>query len=298
MALISGYDFESLTLDSPPVDAAPWNHVVGTANNVTAAAAIHGTKGWSLDDLTSFSQLRHEETISTGTRVYCHDFVLRAAASAVTLGALNDSATNRADWRINANRTITLRNAGAAIVNDAVVLDLDTHYHAEWRIPSSGDQELRIFAGDSGTLVTSLSGEITNITRTDHRFGSNGAASGTQLYLDDLAVHDTWVRSIASDPPTLDAPDLDDAVIVTATATAGGGGALSYSISQLTGTTIAPVNISLGVWAIPRDTTAATTYRITVTETGGGTDTEDIIVAKVGDSGGYEIVVKVGGTWT
>ena len=69
------------------------------------------------------------------------------------------------------------------------------------------------------------------------------------------------------------------AAIVTATGTATSGGTVSYSISQTSGTTTAPLLISAGKWAIPRHGTDTLVYSIVTTESPSGlTDTKSVSV--------------------
>lgn len=81
--------------------------------------------------------------------------------------------------------------------------------------------------------------------------------------------------------------------------TATQGGALTYTITQTSGTTQAPVSIAPGIWRVDQDTAGPLNYQITVAETGAGSTVNTVVVPAITpvSSGQFRRQVRIGGTW-
>jgi hypothetical protein len=77
------------------------------------------------------------------------------------------------------------------------------------------------------------------------------------------------------------------------------GGALSYSITQTGGTTHAATTPVAGVYLVDQDSSAATTYDVTVSEVGGGSTitTHTVPAASTTTSGQFRRRKRVAGAW-
>lgn len=77
------------------------------------------------------------------------------------------------------------------------------------------------------------------------------------------------------------------------------GGALTYTITQLSGVAQTPVNLSPGIWIVDSDTTAPLSYSVTVSEAGGSSSTViyNVPVANTAVGGQYQLVQRVLGQW-
>lgn len=87
--------------------------------------------------------------------------------------------------------------------------------------------------------------------------------------------------------------------VLRATSTPLVGGALTYSITQLSGVAQTPVLLSPGVWIVDADATAPLAYSVTVSEAGGSSSTITINVptASTAVGGQFQVVQRVAGVW-
>lgn len=87
--------------------------------------------------------------------------------------------------------------------------------------------------------------------------------------------------------------------VLRATSTPLVGGALTYSITQLSGVAQTPVLLSPGVWIVDADATAPLVYSVTVSESGGNSSTVTINVptASTAVGGQFQVVQRVAGVW-
>jgi hypothetical protein len=99
--------------------------------------------------------------------------------------------------------------------------------------------------------------------------------------------------------PAITTPGTGEHYVLRAVSTALAGGALTYSITQLSGAAQTPVNLSPGVWIVDADTVAPLIYRVTVAETGGSSSSVDLNVpmASTSTSGGAQTLTRVSGVW-
>ena len=211
MAILATQDFDALSdlqvINTAALGNAAWDvFTTSTIPEARAAAALHGARGALIpaaDGPVIFNW--NAAASSSDTRVTSCYFRLLVAPSALTyIMLLRDGSTVRADWRINADRTVTLRNANVATGGASPeVLAMDTWYRAEWMTSTSG-QELRIYAGESATPYITRSGALTNKTHTRTSCGIVATPNGHSLHLDTLRVGDDWVGPYEASPPEYD----------------------------------------------------------------------------------------------
>jgi hypothetical protein len=83
-------------------------------------------------------------------------------------------------------------------------------------------------------------------------------------------------------PPAINIGDTGKTYLIETVATPGVGGALTFSIAQTAGTAITPVlkasTATSRIWMVAQASGASTTYRVTVSEAGGSTVTQDYVV--------------------
>ena len=194
---------ESQTINTAALGGAPWSVYVGATNPVAqAGAANHGARGAYIAPATGAVRLEWNEAQSSDTRVLSWYFRLLVDGAANTyLGSMSDGATTRADWRINADRTVTLRNAGTATGgNSPEALAMNTWYRAEWMTSTSG-QELRIYAGESTTPYITRTGALTSNLHTQLTCGVPASPNGHSLHIDTVRVGTDWLGPYNDTPP-------------------------------------------------------------------------------------------------
>lgn len=188
---------ENQTVTTASLSDAAWEVVsTSTVPIAQAAAARHGIRGVLIPEADASASFKWHEASTTATRVMSFYFRLLVAPAASTyLAILSDNGVNRADWRINADRTVTLRNAQVAIGGASPeALALHTWYRAEWMTSTSG-QELRIFEGESATPYLTRTAALTNNLHTRMSWGITSSPSGHSLYIDTLRVTESWAGS-------------------------------------------------------------------------------------------------------
>ena len=206
MAILATQSFDSLsesqTINTAALGGAPWSVFAGVTYPVAqASAASHGARGAYIAPVTGAVRLEWGEAQTTATRVLSWYFRLLVDGAANTyLGSLIDGLTGRADWRINADRTVTLRNAGTATGGASPqVLAMNTWYRAEYMTSTSG-QELRIYVGESTTPYITRTGALTNNLHTQFACGITATPNGHSLEIDTIRVADDWTGPFAAPP--------------------------------------------------------------------------------------------------
>ena len=173
-----------------------------TIPTARAAAAVHGARGMLIPAADSYSFVRYVEAQTTDTRVLSWYFrlLVDGAANSYFAGVYDDG-TSRADWRINADRTVTLRNAGVATGGASPqALQLNTVYRAEYRVGSDG-QELRIYEGEGTTPYLTRTGAVTNAQHTRIICGILASPAGHSLHIDTVRVGTDWLGPYDTTPP-------------------------------------------------------------------------------------------------
>lgn len=274
MTVLATLNFDDQTEGSAVTVVSPWTLTAGGTTPVaTAAAAAHGAMGARWSSTSSAGSIYYELGASqTAKRVLSFYFKPNTFSTANQyVGAIFDvSSNNQADWRINTNRTITLRNASVAIATSTATLTAGTWYRCEWSLdPTTSGQELRIYAGESATPLIDLTGTYTSTTARRLTFGPDVAAAGGAIDYDTVRVADDWVGPLA---PSFNAV-ATQARTVTIDATGSTGSGLTYSIAATSGDTGTPVQIAAGKWVVPAPSTSDAVYTVTVTD---GTNTSDI----------------------
>lgn len=77
-------------------------------------------------------------------------------------------------------------------------------------------------------------------------------------------------------------------------------GALSYTITQIAGTTQAPIAITSGIWRVDQDASGPLSYSVEISEAGGGKTTNNVLIpqASSAPSGLYRRRILQSGVWT
>lgn len=213
MAVLDSLTFDTLTQGQAVTTAAlpgeEWVYF-GTAT-ATSAAAMHGARGVQIVAAATSSRVNHALASATSA-ARCLSFYFRLDATPtanVYLGELRDDTTGqvvRADWRVAADRTVTLRNGGTATGGSSTeALAVGTWYRSEWLVSSTG-QELRIFEGESTTPFLTRTGALTSNAHTTMGAGLTASPNGLSISLDTIRIGDTWVGPFGTPDVPLDTP--------------------------------------------------------------------------------------------
>ena len=191
--VIAQLDFESQTNGQAVTVSSPWSSVGGSTDFVASNAAdTHGTLGARLASIDSFRHITYSHSASTPLLLDLY-FIPRTIASMLYVMSLPDAATTRCDWRINTDRTVSIRDAFNAVDTSTATLTLGTTYRAAWRL-SSGGQELRIYEGEATSPIITLTGAINNYAHTAIRFGTITNSTGSALDIDTARISDDWLN--------------------------------------------------------------------------------------------------------
>ena len=190
---IATQTFETFTNGGALGLTSPWGINGAPAFVGSSAAAVHGSIGARLTNSSGYSQLEYNAT-DTADRVYSHYLTLRTVSNAFLCGSIFDGATGKASWRINADRTVAIRNASnVAIATSTQTIPLDVAHRIAWRINAAGTQELRVYAGESTTPLFALTGACGSGQRTSWRFGVTAASAGNTIDIDTVRVGSDWM---------------------------------------------------------------------------------------------------------
>ena len=139
-------------------------------------------------------------------------------ASNTLIAALRAVTTVRAEVRMNAAGTVTLRNATTAVYTSSATLSAGTTYRFEWDAINSTGQQLRVYVGDSMTTVIS-SGNQTYNTGTHDRMSVGLYASATwTLQVDDIETRDDFNAGSMGSAVDADVTRAQSVAITTAAA--------------------------------------------------------------------------------
>lgn len=197
--LLSLVDFNALS-DSHSINTAAlanpdWDvYTTTTIPEAKTAAARHGARGALIPPADGPVIFNWNEANSTATRVMSYYFRLLVDGGASTyMMGLRHGETSQANWRINADRTVTLRNATIATGGPSPeALAMNTWYRAEWMTSTTG-QELRIYEGESETPYITRTGVVTSNAHTRLSCGITASPSGHSLHIDTLRVGSDWL---------------------------------------------------------------------------------------------------------
>lgn len=200
MTVLDAFDFDAFAEGAPVSTSSPWN-TQGAGLNAFAASAMHGTRGAQATEVTGNAAVYHLSAQHTDTRVMSQYFRLVNLPGRVYLGGVTSSGAQRADWRVNADGTVSIRNGYVAIATSLETLTTGTWYRSEWMISPTG-QELRIYLGESATPHLTLVGALTDNSHTTLVFGVFSGAQGHTLDLDTIRVADDWVGPLVTEDAT------------------------------------------------------------------------------------------------
>lgn len=154
---------------------------------------------------------------------------------------------------------------------------------------SNGTIKGAYYLGDSTTPVETLYSNTAANVGTAQNFtyvvmGRYSGAGTVQYYFDDLATDDAATGLIG---PIVNNPILSvnsaNVAKITASATSGTS-PYTYSITQTSGTTTAPTNISTGVWTVTPPSTGTLVYQVSVTDANGVTSNQTITISPIGST--------------
>lgn len=130
-------------------------------------------------------------TFTARNVIFDRAYVLVEASPAAAMYVMgcNSGGTIRAQNRINADRTITVRNGTTAVFTSTTVLATNTWYRLERHIDlSAGTQETKIFLGHDATELET-SGSVaapSGVTADRVAYGNLTAVTGTTVWVDDV----------------------------------------------------------------------------------------------------------------
>lgn len=196
--VLGTYTFDSDTDGISIAPSSPWS--LGGSSTVfqaSAAAAVHGALGGRIERGASARWLQYTEATAIQTRVIDCYFRLRAVTGQFYMMQLSwDNAgvsTNRADWRVNADRTVSMRDAQNAVASSGEdQLQTHTLYRASWKISPAG-QRLRIANMADGEVVMDISGSLGNASSYRYQVGIMGGVAGTIVEYDTIRIGDDWI---------------------------------------------------------------------------------------------------------
>ena len=209
MAILSTETLDDIGegLDIDTADLAPgWVTKNGRFTS-SADAAAHGDRGGQVQSASSAHRIEYEEATTSSVRVFSWYFRIDEMPSSNCYIGSMMSAGNGADFRINTDRTVTLRNERSATGGGASTeqLTVGDWYRVEWRTSTSG-QELRIFESESTSAHITIVGNLTDTSKTGFAAGVTSAPNGISLSIDTLRVADDWLGPYGTPAEPLDTP--------------------------------------------------------------------------------------------
>lgn len=206
----------------------------------------------------------------------------------------NAAGVARASIRINANRTVTLRNGNLAVWTSTDVLATGQEYRFEWKLNSTGSvQSLSVYALHSTTPLFSSGDQTFNTGTLDTvQFGVTTSVANVALIGDWLAIDDAAPTGpavvIVNEAPTCDAGpdqagDIEPGQTITLSGTGSDpeSGSLTFLWEQIAGTTVelTDADTATATFIAPATFTGDTgTFRLTVTDPEGATGFDDVNV--------------------
>lgn len=291
MAILSLLDFDSMTAGAAPSGLpSAWTNQ-GTAEDFTisAAAADHGALGARLSAPTSYRRFVYTMNSTTSQRVLSAYFNLRTYTNLLYIGEAVSGINNVANWRVNANGTVAIRNGSTAVATSSAVLSTNTWYRSEWMTNAgAATQELRIYAGETTTPLLTLTGALTSSDQTGFYIGLVAASTGSSVDIDTVQIADDWTGpfAAANQAPTANAGPDQTPVEPYSTITLSGSGSdadgtiASYLWEDITsGTVTVPGSGATRTVTAPATVAGIVlTYRLTVTDNSGGTGSDTVNV--------------------
>lgn len=172
-----------------------FDQISGTAPTFSTVGVHGGSLSMQASAAAAISSVRH--ILAAGLRPVSFlrwYMTFQADPAAVTaIFSASSAGTLRAQVRINTARTLSLRNSTTTVFTSTAALAVDTLYRLEWDLDNTATtQALRIFLGDSSTVVEN-SGAQTYNTGTHDRFVAGLPAAATWTWqLDDLQIRDDF----------------------------------------------------------------------------------------------------------
>jgi hypothetical protein len=201
-SVTSQMNFTTSTVGLAPNLATNWTSQGSAADFVTEAGPLvtYGdatTEGRNIKVVagaTSFRRLGYDQTPSAGPRLSAFYFKLNETPStSLYLNRHNVSGSSRCDWRINTNRTVSLRSESNVGNTSSQQLAVGTVYWAEYLVNGT-THTIRIYEVDSDTPLLTVTGSCPN-TLTDTVFiGHMANFNGHTTFFDRLTIYTDWIR--------------------------------------------------------------------------------------------------------
>lgn len=196
-------NFTGSTTGQPPTLSGGWS-VEGTNTDfVTEAGPLvtYGdatTEGKNIKLVaggTSYRRLIFTQTASAGPRMVGFYFKLNETpnVSLYLTRLLVTNVTNRCDWRVNTDRTVSLRNAGSVSATSGISLNVNQAYWAEWLV-NGATQTLRIYEPDGVDPIITLTSACPNTLADTVLVGHMANFNGLTTFFDRVTLHTDWIR--------------------------------------------------------------------------------------------------------
>lgn len=295
------------------------SNVTATNGTVTysSAQAAHGARSVKLamnsGATTSVLSLGLGGINTTSIATRCYMNFGDYPNAAVRLISVRSPTADLGGININANGTISVTDVAGVYVNTGStttqVLQLSAWYRLELtRIVSAtaGQYRAAVYQGDSTsamysyTSASTMNSGTTNITEVRVGHVSTGGVFATPWYIDDFSLADgasTFLGPYMPSGPSVSTTITPGYAKLNATgSTAVNGGALTYSLSPSTNV----IQPSTGIFYVPQASTA-TTYTLTVSESGGGSTSKSVTIPALTAASSSQTTVMtqrfIGGAW-
>lgn len=209
MTVDASLNFDALTEGATLAPSAPWS-TNGTAPTVRAASAANGAKGVNYASTATPGRVQYDFGSNQTSRAVVAAMNFRIPTISTTamylsaIYSLTSGGAEQADWRVNTNRTVSIRNGTTAVATSTIALLTNHWYHAEWKVEdATNTQTLRIYEPGDTTAIFELTGAYSSVLTRVPTFGPNLAAAGGVLDLDDLTIANDWTVSVAPPPPAI-----------------------------------------------------------------------------------------------
>lgn len=276
-----------------------YNNVsVGSSGNAgitySASSAKQGSLGVNFIPAANTSYLRHDVPVSeTGTRIVSEVTLRFPSNPAATFMIMRAHSSSNASLG-----ALILRTDGRIAVYDATNVEItasrmvsalaaNTDYIAALAVQpgtttANGTLEYRIYDSSHSTVLFSWSSTAVNAGTTAPafmRYFGPVATSGWSAYGLDMTrslITDNasaWIAVFPDANATVSAP------VAVIDATSSTGATISLSITQVSGPSGSATQIATGIWRVPVPEDTDTVWRVTASDSNGGTDQTTVTVS-------------------
>lgn len=198
---------EAATITSGLLPAS-WT-LSGAGPTVLAAAAAHGAKGVRYTSTGSASRLQYDFGSNQTARAVVMDFYFRILTMPATplyiatIMSLASGGAAQADVRVNADRTVTIRNVTTGVGTSTETLSTNVWYRGAWKVvDSTNTQEFRVYTGEGTTNLfgSALTGAYSSALTRVASVGPSTSAAGGSVGFDTLRVANDHLDPFVSSP--------------------------------------------------------------------------------------------------